>query len=149
MTAFGTRIFLFRSPARITTSAVITLVMLPIGRSVSSPRLHSSVPVAASASTAPLAFTRRGMPVTGLAGEAGAGAGEAGPAAGAADRPAGAAGRVACAAALVTAEPTLAAQDADGEGRAAADQATAAPAIIPLAAAVAVRRTRMRMPLRS
>src|ERR1700735_4186994 len=142
MTAFGTRIFLFRSPARITTSAVITLVMLPIGRSVSSPRLHSSVPVAASASTAPLAFTRRGMPVTGLAGEAG-------PAAGAADRAAGAAGRVACAAALVTAEPTLAAQDADGEGRAAADQATAAPAIIPLAAAVAVRRTRMRMPLRS
>src|ERR1700735_235225 len=106
MTAFGTRIFLFRSPARITTSAVITLVMLPIGRSVSTPRLHSSVPVAASASTAPLALTRRGQPVTWLAGEAGrvpepadAAPDPADAAPDPADRLAGPAGRAACAAA--------------------------------------------------
>src|SRR6266705_5545812 len=64
MTAFGTRIFRFRSPALITTRAVITLVTLPIGRSVFRSRLHSCVPVAASASTPPVALTPRGAPTT-------------------------------------------------------------------------------------
>ena len=41
-------IFRFSSPALITTRAVITLVMLAIGRSVFRPRLHSSRPVAAT-----------------------------------------------------------------------------------------------------
>src|SRR4249920_1545003 len=74
MTAFGTRILRLRSPARITTSAVITLVTLPIGRSVFRSRLHSSVPVAASATTPPLAFTARGAPVTRMPSSAGLGA---------------------------------------------------------------------------
>ena len=64
MTAFGTRILRLRSPALITTSAVITLVTLPMGRSVFRSRLHSTVPVAASATTPPLALTARGAPVT-------------------------------------------------------------------------------------
>ncbi len=40
----------FRFPALITTSAVITFTMLPIGSSVSSPSLHRICPVAALAS---------------------------------------------------------------------------------------------------
>jgi len=40
----------FKFPARITTSAVMTLTMLPIGRSVSRPSLHRIYPVAALAS---------------------------------------------------------------------------------------------------
>ena len=40
----------FRFPARITTSAVMTFTMLPIGRSVSRPSLHRICPVAALAS---------------------------------------------------------------------------------------------------
>src|SRR6516162_1711992 len=71
MTAAGTLISRPRSPAWITTSAVMTFVMLPIGRSVSGSRLHSTVPVAASASTAPLAFTSRGAPTTWTAAAAG------------------------------------------------------------------------------
>src|ERR1700683_4885479 len=49
-----------RSPALITTSAVITLVMLPIGRSVFSSRLHRTVPVDPSAIAAALACTPLG-----------------------------------------------------------------------------------------
>src|ERR1700722_18381834 len=50
----------FRFPALITTSAVITLVMLPIGRSVFSSRLHRTVPVDPSAIAAALACTPLG-----------------------------------------------------------------------------------------
>src|ERR1700691_1787255 len=49
-----------RSPALMTTSAVITLVMLPIGRSVFASRLHRTVPVDASARAAALACTPLG-----------------------------------------------------------------------------------------
>src|SRR5271154_2630125 len=56
MTDFGTVISRFRSPAWITTSAVMTFTMLPIGRSVLRSRLHRTCPVAALASAAP--FTR-------------------------------------------------------------------------------------------
>jgi hypothetical protein len=49
-----------RPPACSTSSAVITLVMLAIGRSVLSWRLHSMVPVLASSSAAPLASTPPG-----------------------------------------------------------------------------------------
>src|SRR5580704_4357303 len=48
--------------------AVITLVTLAIGRSVSMSRPHSTWPVAASASTAPLAFTPPGAPATAIIG---------------------------------------------------------------------------------
>jgi len=54
-----------------TSRAVITLVTLAIGRSVSKPRLHNTWPVRASASTAPLAFTPCGAPVTSITGPAG------------------------------------------------------------------------------
>src|SRR5580704_11863475 len=50
----------FRFPALITTSAVITLVMLPIGRSVFNSRLHRTVPVDPSAIAAALACTPLG-----------------------------------------------------------------------------------------
>src|SRR5215471_2810882 len=89
MTAAGTRISRPRSPARITTSAVMTFVMLPIGRSLSGSRLHSSVPVAASASTAPLAFTLRSALTTGLGVAAGPVAALGDGLAGAADRDGG------------------------------------------------------------
>src|ERR1700683_5005879 len=49
-----------RSPALMTTSAVIALVMLPIGRSVFSSRLHRTVPVDASAMAAAVACTPLG-----------------------------------------------------------------------------------------
>src|SRR5258708_27248034 len=101
MTAFGTWICRSRFPARITTSAVITFVMLPIGLSVPRPLLHSRPPVAAFASTPPFAFSPVGAPVTCTPRGAGreAGAPEAAtvgfarapgraPVAGAADRPA-------------------------------------------------------------
>src|ERR1700689_477422 len=51
-----------RSPALMTTTAVITLVMLPIGRSVFSSRLHRTVPVDVSAMAAALACTPLGAP---------------------------------------------------------------------------------------
>src|SRR5689334_15579111 len=47
----------------------MTLVTLAMGRSVSRSRLHSTWPVAASASTAPLALTFLGAPVTWICGE--------------------------------------------------------------------------------
>src|SRR6516164_2667202 len=49
-----------RPPARITMKAVITLVMLAIGRSVFRPRLHSSLPVASFSTAADHAPTPDG-----------------------------------------------------------------------------------------
>ena len=66
--AFGTRISRPRSPLFSTSRAVITLVTLAIGRCVFTSRPHRTWPVAASASTAPLAFTPPGAPVTLIAG---------------------------------------------------------------------------------
>src|SRR5580693_7965995 len=66
MTDFGTVISRFRSPAWITTSAVMTFTMLPIGRSVLRSRLHRTLPVAAFASAAPLTLIPDG-PASGLA----------------------------------------------------------------------------------
>src|SRR5580693_8410008 len=60
MTPLGTTIRRCRFPARSTTIAVITLVMLPIGSGVFMPRLHSTAPVAALARAPPLACTPRG-----------------------------------------------------------------------------------------
>src|SRR5580704_17584570 len=60
MTPLGTTIRRCRFPARSTTIAVITLVMLPIGRVVFAPRLHITAPVAALARAPPLACTPRG-----------------------------------------------------------------------------------------
>ena len=71
--AFGTWISRPRSPLSSTSRAVITLVMLAMGRSVSMPRPHSTWPVAASASAALLAFTPPGAPVTLITGPAGSG----------------------------------------------------------------------------
>src|SRR6266566_3274926 len=59
-------ICLFRWPARITTSAVITLVMLPIGLRRSRLRLHSRRPVLAFSSSTPLARILAG-PLTAVA----------------------------------------------------------------------------------
>src|SRR5215472_10472865 len=53
-----------RWPALITTKAVITLVMLAIGRSVFRPRLHSSLPFAAFSTAADLAPTPEGPEAT-------------------------------------------------------------------------------------
>ena len=64
-TADGTVIVRFRLPALITTKAVITLVMLAIGRSVFRPRLHSSLPVAAFSTAADLAPTPAGAAAAG------------------------------------------------------------------------------------
>src|SRR5579864_2893015 len=77
MTADGTVMSRLRSPALITTSAVITLVMLAMGRSVFRSRLHRIRPVAALAIAASLACTPLGPAVTvavraGLATDAGA-----------------------------------------------------------------------------
>ena len=66
--AFGTLISRPRSPRFSTSRAVITLVTLAIGRCVFTSRPHRTWPVAASASTAPLAFTPPGAPVTLIAG---------------------------------------------------------------------------------
>src|SRR3984957_9574750 len=66
--AFGTLISRPRSPRSSTSRAVITLVTLAIGRRVFTSRPHRTCPVAASASTAPLAFTPPGAPVTLIAG---------------------------------------------------------------------------------
>ena len=66
--AFGTRIWRPRSPLSSTSRAVITLVTLAIGRSVSGSRAHKTWPVAASASTAPLALTPPGAPLTWITG---------------------------------------------------------------------------------
>src|ERR1700683_3723052 len=55
MTDSGTVISWFRWPARITTRAVMTFTMLPMGRSVSRAVLHRIWPVAALASAAPWA----------------------------------------------------------------------------------------------
>src|ERR1700734_2822351 len=52
----------FRSPAWITTRAVMTFTMLPIGRSVFRARLHKTLPVAALAKAAP--DTWEGPPTT-------------------------------------------------------------------------------------
>src|SRR5580693_1608688 len=60
MTDFGTVIVRPRSPALITTSAVMTFTMLPIGRSVLRSRLHKILPVAALARAAPLTFIPAG-----------------------------------------------------------------------------------------
>src|SRR5580700_7121675 len=60
MTDFGTVIVRSRSPALITTSAVMTLTMLPIGRSVLRSRLHKILPVAALARAAPLTLIPEG-----------------------------------------------------------------------------------------
>src|ERR1700732_2087025 len=103
MTAFGTWTCRSRYPARITTSAVMIFVMLPIGLSVPRSRLPRRPPVAAFASTPPLAFPPFGAPVTCTPGGAGREAGVAEAAtvgfaravgvarvAGAADRPAAA-----------------------------------------------------------
>src|SRR5690349_17126005 len=49
-----------RSPARITSSAVITLVMLPIGLATPKSLPHTTTPVRASTSPPPQAFTRSG-----------------------------------------------------------------------------------------
>src|ERR1700722_9634368 len=77
--AFGTLISRPRSPLFSTSRAVITLVTLAIGRCVFTSRPHRIWPVAASASTAPLAFTPRGAPVTLIARRmAGRGAGRDG-----------------------------------------------------------------------
>ena len=56
----GTVITRLRSPASMTTYAVITLVTLPIGRSLTDDRLHRSAPVAAFASSAHGARTPAG-----------------------------------------------------------------------------------------
>src|SRR5580693_4785864 len=56
----GTVITRLRSPASMTTYAVITLVTLPIGRSLTDERLHRSAPVAAFASSAHGARTPAG-----------------------------------------------------------------------------------------
>src|SRR6266516_1235404 len=56
----GTVIFRPRFPAWITTSAVMTLVTLPIGRLALGSRPHSNWPVPASARTAPSARTPAG-----------------------------------------------------------------------------------------
>src|SRR5215831_4115581 len=67
--AAGTVIFRARFPAWITTSAVMTLVMLPIGRLVLGSRPHSFKPVPASARYAPSAATPVGAGVAaGVAG---------------------------------------------------------------------------------
>src|ERR1700722_10722281 len=60
MTDFGTVIVRSRSPALITTSAVMTFTMLPIGRSVLRSRLHKILPVAALARAAPLTLIPEG-----------------------------------------------------------------------------------------
>ena len=62
MTDRGTVISRFRSPAWITTRAVMTFTMLPIGRSVFRARLHKTLPVAALAKAAP--DTWEGPPTT-------------------------------------------------------------------------------------
>src|SRR5580704_2013278 len=56
----GTVITRLRLPASMTTYAVITLVTLPIGRSLTDARLHRSAPVAAFASSAHGARTPAG-----------------------------------------------------------------------------------------
>src|SRR5215475_12366226 len=61
----GTLILRPRFPASITTSAVMTLVTLPIGRLVPASRLHSRWPVLPSASSAPGARTPAGAAATG------------------------------------------------------------------------------------
>lgn len=73
MTDFGTVIVRFRSPALITTSAVMTFTMLPIGRSVLRSRLHKILPVAALARAAPFTFIPEG-PGTDVSGADGAAA---------------------------------------------------------------------------
>src|SRR5258708_31859329 len=136
MTALGTRICRSRFPAWITTSAVITFATLPIGRSVSRPRLHSRPPVAAFASTPPFAFTPLGMPVTCKPGGAGRGVGFA-RAVWAACVAAARRAAARSAAAAWTLTPT---EDFDGADDA-ADHPIATPARMLLAAAVAVSRT--------
>src|SRR5258708_26558422 len=116
MTAFGTWICRSRYPARITTSAVITFAMLPIGLSASRSRLHSRPPVAAFARTPPLAFTPLGAPVTCTPGGAGRGVGFA------------RGGRAAARAAAPRAAARALTPDGDFDGADnAADHATAAP----------------------
>src|SRR5262249_41237223 len=110
----------------------MTFAMLPIGRSVSRSRLHSSPPVAAFASTPPFAFTPLGAPVTCTPGDAGVGDGFA---------------RAVWAART---SPPAAVPDACLDGAdAAAEQATAGPARMLPAAAMAVGRTATRMTLQS
>src|ERR1700688_2691823 len=64
----GTVITRFRSPASITTYAVITLVIDPIGRSVTDDLDHRSRPVASFASSAHRARTPAGLELAGWAG---------------------------------------------------------------------------------
>src|SRR5262249_45014486 len=61
----GTLIFRPRFPAWITTSAVMILMMLTIGRLVPGPRPHSCWPVPASARSAPSARTPAGAAAAG------------------------------------------------------------------------------------
>src|SRR5215467_11566055 len=63
--AAETVIFRARFPAWITTSAVMTLVTLPIGRLVLGSRPHSFWPVPASARSAPSAWTPAGAAAAG------------------------------------------------------------------------------------
>src|SRR3982074_561994 len=147
MTAFGTWICRPRFPARITTSAVMTFVMLPIGLSAPRSRLHTRPPVAAFASTPPLAFSPVGAPVTCTPRGAGRSAclAEGAPAGFA--RAAGVA-RVGGAADRPAAARTLTrAGDFDGADSA-ADPATAAPArmLPPATRTVARTATRMTLP---
>src|ERR1700722_13852403 len=55
-TALVTVMVRFRSPVLSTTRAVITLVMLPIGRGVVRPWLHNDRPVLSSTRSAPVAW---------------------------------------------------------------------------------------------
>src|SRR6516225_686417 len=71
---FGTVITLFRLPASITRYAVITLVMLPIGRSLTEDRLHRLAPVTAFASSAQWDCTPTGALAARTAGAPGANA---------------------------------------------------------------------------
>jgi len=62
MTDPGTVISRFRSPAWITTRAVMTFAMLPMGRSVSRPALQRTWPVAALARAASVTWMPAGPP---------------------------------------------------------------------------------------
>src|SRR5215468_8857767 len=73
MTKLGILTVRFRPPARITTSAVMTFVMLAIGRRVFSARLHSCRRVTAFTRSAPRACTPAG-PAAAAAGRSGAAA---------------------------------------------------------------------------
>jgi hypothetical protein len=134
-----------------TTSAVMTLVMLAIGRLTSRPRLHSRLPVVTSISSAPLACTPRGRVVAADArarladADSTRPAGRPGPAAcgpgQAAACGAGLAAAAACAPELATgaADKAAAAPDAAADVMAAAGAAVAAAGRGASAQAITVR----------